>query len=80
MLNVPVVGAATTAKHVYVAVAVADGPVLLSEFHWVSSIKFSCLVKFCMAAPGGIGAKAANAFGPVRLDQRSCRNGLGERS
>ncbi len=69
LLHMPVVGAAAAAKHIDVAEAVTNGPVLLAKFHRVSSIKLGCLVKFGMAAPGGIGANAADAFGPVRLDQ-----------
>ncbi len=64
------IGATAPAKHIDVAETVTDGPVLLAELHGVSGIKLGCLVKFGMIAPGGIGADAANAFGPVRLGQR----------
>ena len=59
----------SSAKHIDVAEAVADGPVLLTKFHWISVIKFGLPVKFAWLHLEHW-RECPNALGPVRVHQR----------
>ncbi len=51
LLNMAVIGTATTTEDIQLRKPVTQAPMQLTELFWIAIIEFLCLVKFCMTLP-----------------------------